>query len=96
MSKRSRSKLSRNSSQARAIKIRCDGKSPSEKLKIVLQVRENTRRNHVQESQVLSFHNGLLNKICERLKSTREGRVSSVRSGLKNKILEMYMFALGN
>lgn len=50
-----------------------------QKLKIVLQVRENTRRNRVQESQVSSvYSSSLKNKILEMYKLALGNRALSV------------------
>ncbi|GBP70990.1 hypothetical protein EVAR_54424_1 [Eumeta japonica] len=44
------------------------------KLKIVLKVRENVRRNCAPESRTTSVRSGLMNKIRQPLKSARESR----------------------
>ena len=49
-----------------------------QKLKIVLQIRENTLRNRVQESQVSSVCSDLKNKILEMYKLTLGNRALSV------------------
>ncbi|CAI6360186.1 unnamed protein product [Macrosiphum euphorbiae] len=55
----------------------------NQKLKIVLQVRENKRRNRVQESQVSSVHSGLKNKILEMYKLALGNRALNVPSAFK-------------
>lgn len=54
-----------------------------QKLKIVLQVRENTRRNGVQESRVLSVRSGLKNEILEIYKLVLENQILSVPNSFR-------------